>query len=50
MGGCTVFSVLDLTKGFFQQKLRPEDKWKTAFVSPHRGHEQLTASTTEKGK
>jgi len=39
--GSTIFSVLDLTKGFFQQ----EDRWKTAFVTPHRGHAQLTVST-----
>ena len=45
MTGSTVFSILDITKGFFQQKIREEDRWKTAFVTQHRGHEQLTVST-----
>lgn len=45
LGGSTVFSVLDMVKGFFQQKIAPEDRWKTSFVTPHRGHEQLTVST-----
>lgn len=45
MGGSIVFSCLDMVKSFFQQKIRPEDRWKTAFVTSHRGHEQLTVST-----
>ena len=45
MGGATVFSVLDMVKSFFQQKIATKDRWKTAFVTPHRGHEQLTIST-----
>ena len=45
MGGATVFSVLDMTKSFFQQRIRPEDRWKTAFVTPHRGQEQFTVAT-----
>jgi hypothetical protein len=45
MHGSEVFSVLDMTKSFFQQKICPGDRWKTAFVSPHRGQEQLTVST-----
>ncbi|KAI9878604.1 MAG: hypothetical protein M1830_000423 [Pleopsidium flavum] len=36
---------MDVTKGFFQQPIRKADRWKTAFVTPHRGHEQLTVST-----
>ena len=45
LGGSIVFSSMDVTKGFFQQPIDPEDQWKTAFVTPHRGHEQLTVST-----
>ncbi|CAI6100622.1 unnamed protein product [Clonostachys chloroleuca] len=45
MQGATVFSVVDLTKGFFQQGILPEDRWKTTFVTPHRGLERLTVST-----
>src|SRR5437667_11360300 len=36
---------MDITKGFFQQRIRLADHWKTAFVTPHHGHEQLTVST-----
>ncbi|PFH62963.1 hypothetical protein XA68_10714 [Ophiocordyceps unilateralis] len=43
--GSEVFSVLDLTKGFFQQPIRRQDRWKQAFVTAHRGHERLTVST-----
>ncbi|KID93902.1 Ribonuclease H-like protein, partial [Metarhizium majus ARSEF 297] len=43
--GSTVFSALDLTKGFFQQPIAESDRWKTSFVTPHRGHERLTVST-----
>jgi hypothetical protein len=45
MGGGVIFSSLDITKGFFQQPIRPQDRWKTAFTTPHRGLEQLTVST-----
>ena len=45
MGGASVFSILDMTKSFFQQRIKPQDRWKTAFVTPHRGQEQLTVST-----
>jgi hypothetical protein len=45
MNGAVAFSILDITKSFFQQKICPRDRWKTAFVTPHRGHEQLTVST-----
>lgn len=45
LGGSVVFSSLDVTKGFFQQGIRPQDRWKTSFVTPHRGHEQLTVAT-----
>ncbi|CZT02527.1 uncharacterized protein RCO7_06258 [Rhynchosporium graminicola] len=45
LGGATIYSSMDLTKSFFQQKLDPEDKWKVAMVTAHRGHEQLTVAT-----
>jgi len=45
MGGATIFSSLDMTKGFFQQDICEDDQWKTAFVTPHRGQEMLTVST-----
>ncbi len=43
--GSVIFSSMDILKGFFQQRIRKEDRWKTAFVTTHRGHEQLTVST-----
>lgn len=43
--GSTIFSTMDITKGFFQQPILPSDKWKTAFVSPHRGYERFTVAT-----
>lgn len=45
IGGAIIFSSLDVTKGFFQQPIRTEDRWKTAFSTPHRGHEQLTVAS-----
>ena len=45
MHGATVFTVVDVMKGFFQQGIPREDRWKTAFVTPHRGHEQFTVAT-----
>jgi hypothetical protein len=45
LGGATVFSSMDIKKGFFQQPIDPKDAWKTSFVTPHRGHEHLTVST-----
>lgn len=33
LGGSTIFSSLDFTKFFFQQRINPEDKNKTAFVA-----------------
>lgn len=45
MGGCCVFSSMDITKGFFQQKIEEKDKWKTTFITPHRGMERLTVAT-----
>ena len=36
---------MDIVKGFFQQTIRKSDRWKTAFVTTYRGHEQLTVST-----
>jgi hypothetical protein len=45
LGGSIIFSSLDMTKGFFQQKIEEKDQWKTAFVTPHRGQEMLTVAT-----
>ena len=44
MGGAIVFSLLNITKGFFQQEIEPKDQWKIAFVTPYRGYEMLTVS------
>lgn len=33
MGDGIVFSTLNITKGFFQQPIRPQDRWKTAFTT-----------------
>ena len=35
LGGGMIFSMMDITKGFFQQPITEEDQWKTAFVTPH---------------
>lgn len=45
MGGSVVFSSLDMTKSFFQQRILEQDQWKTAFVTPHRGQEYMTVSS-----
>ena len=45
LGGSVIFSALDMTKSYFQQGIAPEERWKTAFVTAHRGHEQLTRAT-----
>ena len=45
LGGSMIVSSVDLTKGFFQQGTRPSDRWKTTFVTPHRGQEWLKVST-----
>jgi Reverse transcriptase (RNA-dependent DNA polymerase) len=45
VGGAMIFSSMDIQKGFFQQRIRDEDKWKTTFVTAHRGQERLTVST-----
>jgi hypothetical protein len=45
LGGAIIFSCIDLVKSFFQQGLKPDDKWKTTFVTPHRGLERLTVAT-----
>lgn len=37
-----IFSFIDLIKGFFQQKIESHDRWKTTFVTPHRGLKWLT--------
>lgn len=44
-GGCSVFTIMDITKGFFQQSIAYRDRWKTTFVTPHRGLQRLTVST-----
>lgn len=44
VAGRTIFSSLDVTKGFFQQPILLKDRWKITFVSPHWGHEQLTVA------
>ena len=44
VAGSTIFSSLDVTKGFFQQPILLKDRWKITFLSPHRGHEQLTVT------
>jgi hypothetical protein len=45
LGGSSVFSALDMTKSYFQQPIAYEYRWKTAFVTAHRGHERLTRAT-----
>lgn len=45
LGGAVIFSSLDVTKGFFQQPLRKEDRWKCTFVTAHCGLERLNVSS-----
>lgn len=45
IGGCSVFASMDIIEGFFQQSVVEADKWKTTFVTPHRGIERLTVAT-----
>jgi hypothetical protein len=45
LGGRSIFSSVDMVKSFFQQPIKPADRWKTAFVTPHRGHEQMTRAS-----
>ena len=35
--GCEMFSTLDVTKAFYNLKVKPTDVHKTAFATPHRG-------------
>lgn len=35
LGSCTVFTALDISKGFFQIQMEEKDKIKTAFISHH---------------
>lgn len=42
--GSEVFTVMDLTKGFLQQPIAEEDKWKLPFLTPHRCRERFTVS------
>lgn len=44
LGRSCIFTSLDMQKSFFQQRIKPEDRWKTAFATVHRGHEQMTVS------
>jgi hypothetical protein len=39
-----IFSFLEITNGFFQKTIKPEDRCKTTFVTSHRGLEQMTIS------
>lgn len=41
LAGSVYFSTLDLTSGFFQQEIRPEDRHKTAIIT-HRGLFEFT--------
>ena len=43
---CFVFTTLDITKWCFQQRIRPDDQWKTVFVIPYRKHKLMTVSST----
>jgi hypothetical protein len=45
LAGCTIFSAMDIRKGFFQQPILESDRWKTTFVTAHRGLERLKVST-----
>lgn len=36
LGESEIFSSINLIKSFFQQEIKPEDRWKTTFVTPHR--------------
>lgn len=45
MGGVTVFSLLDMMKGFFQQQVWKEDRWKAAFSTPHYRYKQLIVTS-----
>ena len=44
LGKSTVFTSLDLTKSFFQQKIPLEDRWKVTLVTAYRGLKQLTVA------
>lgn len=44
-GGCQVFTIMDILKGFFQQPIAAHDRWKTTFVTPHRGLERMAVAT-----
>jgi hypothetical protein len=37
LGKAKYFSVIDLTQGYHQILMKPEDRHKTAFITPHRG-------------
>ena len=39
-----IFFSIDFTKGFFQQKIKSDDRWKTTFVTFHRDLKWLTVS------
>ena len=44
-----IFSSIDLIKNFFQQEIKPKNRWKTTFVTPHRGLKWLTVSNMKFG-
>ncbi|OJD26921.1 hypothetical protein ACJ73_01683 [Blastomyces percursus] len=43
--GSTVFSSMDIKQGCFQQPIEERDRFKTAFVTPHKGLERFMAAT-----
>lgn len=45
LGGSQVFTIMDMLKGFFQQPIAAHDRWKTTFVTPHRGLERMAVAT-----
>lgn len=45
LGGSTVFTIMDILKGFFLQPIAAKDRWKTTFVTLHRGHQRMTVSS-----
>ncbi|KAL6864577.1 hypothetical protein J3F83DRAFT_766598 [Trichoderma novae-zelandiae] len=46
--GCSVFTVMDMKKAFFQEPIKDEDRWKTSFITQHCGHEGMLPITDKK--
>ena len=44
VGGTIFFSIDGYHKRLFSTPSSPQDRWKTGFVTSHRGHEQLTVA------